>query len=54
MIHKSIVKKRFISTLKGDKDARRANIPTITYPVALPITSKKMTLSRPYKSIVSW
>ena len=41
MIHKSIVKKRFVSTLKGDKVARRANIPTITYPEALPITSKK-------------
>jgi ATP-dependent helicase HrpA len=41
MIDKSIMKKRSTSPLDRRKDARRANLPRITYPEALPITSKK-------------
>ena len=40
MIDKRIMKKN-LSALDRRKDARRANIPRITYPEALPITSKK-------------
>jgi ATP-dependent helicase HrpA len=41
MIDKSIMKKRSTSPPDRRKDARRANLPRITYPEALPITSKK-------------
>jgi ATP-dependent helicase HrpA len=41
MIDKNIVKKRNLSTLDRRKDTRRATIPRITYPEALPITAKK-------------
>lgn len=41
MSDKSIVRKRNLSAVKRRKDTRRANIPGITYPEALPITLKK-------------
>jgi ATP-dependent helicase HrpA len=46
MIHKSTIKKGVGSTLKSDRSARRTNIPAITYPEALPITSKKNDIVR--------